>query len=76
MEVGDEKLEKGKWKVWVICPDCGCGRLVQKGATDHPCFTGRCRECSVEVARHGMGRYYPSSFLKKNRFNLAGKEEI
>ena len=54
---GDESCVEGKACVWVICPECGTGRWVQKCIAKQIRFTGRCKKCYMEIARRNIGRY-------------------
>lgn len=58
MKAGDEKRIKGLWKTWVICPDCGFGRYVQKATARQKGTTIRCKECHLKVAKQEMGRFF------------------
>ena len=57
MKAGDERKEGGLWEVWVICPDCGIGRWVQKANARRVAFTGRCKRCHTQVVRQHLAGY-------------------
>ncbi len=45
-------------QIWVVCPECGCERWVQKGNTKQPGYTGRCMSCYRKVANQEIHTYY------------------
>ena len=55
---GRERRVGSVLQVWIVCPVCGCGRWVQKGNTERPGYTGRCKSCYIKVASQEIGVYY------------------
>ncbi len=55
---GDERRVGHVLQVWVVCPECGCERWVQKVNTKRPGYTGRCMSCYSKVRKQEMGIYY------------------
>ena len=55
---GDERRVGHVLQAWVVCPECGCERWVQKGNTKQPGYTGRCMSCYRKVANQEIHTYY------------------
>jgi len=49
--MSDIKHENGK-HVWVVCPDCGEGRWMQKANVQKS--SGRCKKCYLKSAKGDM----------------------
>lgn len=71
MKAGDEKIVRGRKYIWVICPDYGEGRWVDRGQARMVRFTGRCQKCYLEIAKQQMGRYHtPKKEVKSGKDHM------